>query len=328
MYDLEASAPRTHRFKTARGIIMKILQQGFHAHKYQALGNDYLVIDPAEFQMSFSASAISALCDRNRGVGSDGILYGPILSQTSSVICSPFGLRIFNPDGSEAEKSGNGLRIFSLYLYERGFVGKEPFEVQTKGGMVECRILATNSPCSGEDGYRKDDHREEGYEEEHYVEVSMGEARFLPGSSTLAIDGIEFRTIRVSMGNPHCVLLGQYPTEELARRIGPLVENHPDFPNRTNVQFLEVIDRQTIRIEIWERGAGYTLASGSSSCAAAAAARRLGLVENEVRVRMAGGTLYIDMREPNIKMTGPAERSFDLVFSPSLMHLAMKDKGD
>jgi len=88
------------------------------------LGNDYLVIDPAEFQMSFSASAISALCDRNRGVGSDGILYGPILSQTSSVICSPFGLRIFNPDGSEAEKSGNGLRIFSLYLYERGFVGK------------------------------------------------------------------------------------------------------------------------------------------------------------------------------------------------------------
>ena len=320
-------------------MIMSVLPQGFHAHKYQALGNDYLVVDPAEVRISLSASAISALCDRNRGVGSDGILYGPIPSPSSSVVDSPFRLRIFNPDGSEAEKSGNGLRIFSLYLYERGLVGDEPFQVQTKGGMVECRILAAkgvsaNGACSGEEGYEeeRDEDSEKRHEnlEERHIEVSMGEPRFLPGSSTLTIDGIEFRTVRVSMGNPHCVLLVQHPTEELARRIGPLIENHPDFPNRTNVQFLEVIDRKTIRIEIWERGAGYTLASGSSSCAAAAAARRLGLVDDEITVKMPGGALTIDMREPNIRMTGPAVRSFDLVFSPYLMRLAMnmKENGD
>jgi len=320
-------------------MIMSVLPQGFHAHKYQALGNDYLVVDPAEVRISLSASAISALCDRNRGVGSDGILYGPIPSPSSSVVDSPFRLRIFNPDGSEAEKSGNGLRIFSLYLYERGLVGDEPFQVQTKGGMVECRILATkdiyaDGACSGEEGYEeeRDEDSEKRHEnlEERHIEVSMGEPRFLPGSSTLAIDGLEFRTVRVSMGNPHCVLLIQQPTEELARSIGPLVENHPDFPNRTNVQFLEVIDRKTIRIEIWERGAGYTLASGSSSCAAAVAARRLGLVDDEVTVKMPGGALTIDMREPNIRMTGPAVRSFDLVFSPYLMRLAMnmKENGD
>ena len=322
---------------------MSVLPQGFHAHKYQALGNDYLVVDPAEVRISLSASAISALCDRNRGVGSDGILYGPILSPSSLVVGSPFGLRIFNPDGSEAEKSGNGLRIFSLYLYERGLVADEPFQVQTKGGMVECRILATkdiyaDDACSREEGYEEErdedsekhnEDLEERHEERH-IEVSMGEPRFLPGSSTLAIDGLEFRTVRVSMGNPHCVLLIQHPTEELARSIGPLVENHPDFPNRTNVQFLEVIDRKTIRIEIWERGAGYTLASGSSSCAAAVAARRRGLVDDEVTVKMPGGALTIDMREPNIRMTGPAVRSFDLVFSPYLMRLAMnmKENGD
>ena len=287
-------------------MIMSVLPQGFHAHKYQALGNDYLVVDPAEVRISLSACAISALCDRNRGVGSDGILYGPLISPSSSVVGSPFGLRIFNPDGSEAEKSGNGLRIFSLYLYERGLVGEEPFQVQTKGGMVECRILAAkgvsaNGACSGEERHGDG---EEGYkvEEERYIEVSMG--------------------------NPHCVLLCQHPTAELARRIGPLVENHPDFPNRTNVQFLEIIDRKTIRIEIWERGAGYTLASGSSSCAAAATARRLGLVDDEVTAKMPGGELTIYMRDPNIRMTGPALRSFDLVFSPYLMRLAMKDKED
>jgi diaminopimelate epimerase len=218
-------------------------------------------------------------------------------------------------------------------------VADEPFQVQTKGGMVECRILATkdiyaDDACSREEGYEeeRDEDSEKRHEnlEERHIEVSMGEPRFLPGSSTLTIDGIEFRTVRVSMGNPHCVLLVQHPTEELARRIGPLIENHPDFPNRTNVQFLEVIDRKTIRIEIWERGAGYTLASGSSSCAAAAAARRLGLVDDEITVKMPGGALTIDMREPNIRMTGPAVRSFDLVFSPYLMRLAMnmKENGD
>lgn len=298
------------------------IPEGFHTHKYNALGNDYLVIDPAEFDVSLNEEAIRALCDRNRGVGSDGILYGPLASFEGGIwrvdgetlaeadnesrvarTSPPFFLRIFNPDGSEAEKSGNGLRIFSLYLHESGRVGFAPFEVQTKGGKVACTVLPGEGP-------------------ERRITVAMGAPEILSDRLIFSIDGIEFRAVSVSMGNPHCVLLGPRPSPELARRIGPIIEHHPDFPNRTNVQFLEVLDRENIRIEIWERGAGYTLASGSSSCAAAAAARHLGLVDDQVAVHMPGGVLEIDMREENIRMTGPAVRTFDALLAPALYSAA------
>lgn len=298
------------------------IPEGFHTHKYNALGNDYLVIDPAEFDVSLNEEAIRALCDRNRGVGSDGILYGPLASFEGGIwrvdgetlaeadnesrvarTSPPFFLRIFNPDGSEAEKSGNGLRIFSLYLHESGRVGFAPFEVQTKGGKVACTVLPGEGP-------------------ERRITVAMGAPEILSDRLTFLIDGIEFRAVSVSMGNPHCVLLGSRPSPELARRIGPIIEHHPDFPNRTNVQFLEVLDRENIGIEIWERGAGYTLASGSSSCAAAAAARHLGLVDDQVAVHMPGGVLEIDMREENIRMTGPAVRTFDALLAPALYSAA------
>lgn len=290
---------------------IRSIPEGFHAHKYHALGNDYLVVDPAEFELLLSANAIAALCDRNRGIGADGILYGPLpMEDVDGAASKTFSLRIFNPDGSEAEKSGNGLRIFALYLYECGHVDETPFRVMTKGGMVECRVLSCEGGrmCS--------------------ISVAMGKAQLVPGSPSLSFEGVEYRAIRVSMGNPHCVLMGPAPSPELAKRIGPLVERYPDFPNRTNVQFLEVLDRNNIRIEIWERGAGYTLASGSSSCAAAAAAKHLGLVGDLVTVHMPGGTLEIDMREEIITMTGPAVRTFDALFSPHTISLvrAMNEK--
>jgi Diaminopimelate epimerase len=146
-------------------MVDRSIPEGFHTHKYNALGNDYLVIDPAEFDVSLNEEAIRALCDRNRGVGSDGILYGPLASFEGGIwrvdgetlaeadnesrvarTSPPFFLRIFNPDGSEAEKSGNGLRIFSLYLHESGRVGFAPFEVQTKGGKVACTVLPGEGP--------------------------------------------------------------------------------------------------------------------------------------------------------------------------------------
>lgn len=279
---------------------------GFHGHKYHALGNDYLVVDPAEQRISLKPEAIAALCDRNMGVGSDGILYGPLLGNDSPFPedeRGDFALRIFNPDGSEAEKSGNGLRIFSLYLYESGRVDTAPFSVMTRGGSVESRVFPGGS------GART-------------IEISMGAPRFLPGDDELSFDGMTFRAVRVSMGNPHCVLLGHTPTRELAHRIGPMVETHPSFPQRTNVQFLEVRDRANIRIEIWERGAGYTLASGTSSCAAAAAAKHLGLVDDFVTVHMPGGELELDMSAASILMRGPAVRVFDALFSPSMLDAA------
>ncbi len=310
------------------------IPSGFHAHKYHALGNDYLVIDPRELQISLDPAAIVALCDRNFGVGSDGILYGPLdsLNEVSMRLASKhadFFLRIFNPDGSEAEKSGNGLRIFSLYLYEAGLVEHAPFFIGTKGGVVESRILP-NTHESGSDTLESIQKtapiaREDGGM--RFIEVAMGQAEFLPGPSELTIAGINFRATRVSMGNPHCVLLGPPPSKDLACRVGPLVERDPSFPHRTNVQFLEIIDRRTIRIEIWERGAGYTLASGTSSCAAASAARHLGLIDDVVTVRMPGGELHIDMRGSNVTMTGPAVRTFDAVLSEHLLYRARYKTG-
>jgi diaminopimelate epimerase len=288
----------------------------FHAHKYHALGNDYLVIDPRELEISLTPSVISLLCDRNRGIGSDGILYGPI-SLGAGTDCYDFSLRIFNPDGSEAEKSGNGLRIFSLFLYETGSVGDDLFKIGTKGGIVKSRILPAPENAQAPFANRTKTLAEAG---ERLIEISMGEPKLLPAPESMTFEGMAFRVVRVSMGNPHCVLFGQVPTPELAQRIGPLVERNPLFPDRTNVQFVEVIDRRTIRIEIWERGAGYTLASGSSSCAAAAAAHSLGLVDELLTVYMPGGALSIDMRKKNIKMTGPAVHVFDVVLSEYLLN--------
>jgi diaminopimelate epimerase len=282
--------------------------------KYHGLGNDYIVIDPSEFDFRPEPEAIRKICDRTRGVGSDGILLGPIsgkgIEPWSREKGGVPGLRIFNPDGSEAEKSGNGLRIFSLFMVERGYAGEASFAIATKGGMVSARLVGR---------------------EPAMVEVDMGVPDFSARTAALKIEGDEFiaKTIVegggsftatfVSMGNPHCVLLVEEPSSDLAKRIGPLVESDAMFPNRTNVQFMKIVDRNTIRIEIWERGAGYTLASGSSSCAAASVAKRLGFVDDEVRVIMPGGSLAIDMKEPSVRMTGPVEKVFEGVFSPSMM---------
>lgn len=280
-------------------------------HKYDGLGNDYIVIDPAEFGFEPAAEAVRAVCDRHRGVGADGILLGPIVDGTPSRNpTSSWKLRIFNPDGSEAAKSGNGLRIFSWYLYERGLVGREAFEVVTKGGRAGATIL--------DPGRR-------------LVQVDMGRPNFqaaaLPAlaeepelvDSTREFGGHRCRISCVSMGNPHCVVLGLGSGEDAARTVGPLIENSPLFPDRVNVQFLEPLGPKEIRISIWERGAGYTLASGSSSCAAAAVARRLGLAGDEVTVSMPGGNLEVRFVDGCALLTGPVEKCFDGRFAEELL---------
>lgn len=273
--------------------------------KYHALGNDYIVIDPREFPFIPEPAAIRAICDRNMGPGSDGILLGPLAAadDLGGIGAGPVEqgivpwVRIFNPDGSEAEKSGNGLRIFCLYCAEQGYVGREEFHVGTKGGIVSASVMSLDPPL---------------------IKVDMGEPSFSAGKAglrtdlhefiqeKLALEGESLLASFVSMGNPHCVVFIDEPTSDMARRFGPLIENNPLFPERTNVQFAKVMDRHTLRIEIWERGAGYTLASGSSSCAVASVARRLGLVEGLVQVQMPGGTLSLDLGAPSILMTGPA----------------------
>jgi len=264
--------------------------------KYHALGNDYLVLDPEDCENIPEAGDIIRICHRNLGLGSDGILYGPLAVEDSS---STFGLRIYNPDGSEAEKSGNGLRIFSRYLFDCGKVQNAPFRIWTKGGQVESRVF--------EDGEK--------------VSVEMGKVSFqsadIPVSGperevireTLDIDGSTYTFCAATIGNPHAVFPMEEISEENIRLLGPKVETHPLFPNRTNVQLMRVMSRSEIAIQIWERGAGYTLASGSSSCACAAVARKLDLVDPALTVHCPGGDLQIQVSDEfRILMTGPVTR--------------------
>lgn len=258
--------------------------------KYHALGNDYIVIDPLKTSVDLTEEAVRLLCDRHFGIGSDGILYGPFYEEDTPVV------RIYNPDGSEAEKSGNGVRIFARYLMDAGYEDGGQFELGTLGGVVLVNVLNADGSM---------------------IQVDMGTTTFcseeipVAGPSRevvdepLEIDGNTWRITCVSIGNPHCVIPVDRLSKDMVIALGPLLENHEMFPNRINVQLLKVVDRNTIEIEIWERGAGYTLASGSSSCAAASVARRLGLVESDVTVRMQGGEILVSFAEDgHVLMTG------------------------
>ena len=265
-------------------------------HKYHALGNDYIVLDPADFPglVAPTVEQIRVICHRNFGVGSDGILWGPLATTKAQ-----FGLRIFNPDGSEAEKSGNGLRIFSRYLFDQKKVATAPFTIETPGGVVESQVMDGGQRITVEMGRVSFDSAK--------IPV-VGPAREVLGEK-IKIQEREFTFNAATIGNPHCVIVLPEVSEALARRYGPDLEVHPNFPRKTNVQFLQVIDRANFRIEIWERGAGYTLASGSSSSASAAIAHRLGLVDNSVTVHMPGGTIGIEIgADFSIRMTGPTTR--------------------
>lgn len=258
-------------------------------YKYHALGNDYIVIDPNVVNFTINENAIKLICDRNFGIGSDGILYGPIL------VGEKIELRIFNPDGSEAEKSGNGIRIFSRYLVDAQYIKTDKFSLTTLGGEVAVEILNPEATL---------------------IKVDMGTVTFqselisvagLPRQmvdTELQVDGVSLKVTCLSIGNPHCIIPIAQVSRELAVTLGGKIENHPIFPNRINVQFLQVLDRQNIKIEIWERGAGYTLASGSSSCAAASAAYKLGLVDDTVKVHMPGGEIEIEIEGDCVFMTG------------------------
>ena len=271
--------------------------------KYQALGNDYLVMDGRGAARP-QADLVRRICDRHFGVGSDGILWHEP-EQDGAV-----GLRIYNPDGSEAEKSGNGLRIFARYLFDRGLAGDAPFAVSTPGGRVSCHVLDGGLRVEVEMGRVSFSSRD--------IPVAGGERDVL--EETLVVGGETVVHSCATVGNPHCVVLREKVTAEEAHRLGPLLENlTARFPNRTNVQFVQVLDDRNIQIEIWERGAGYTLASGSSSSAAAAVAHKLGLVDKDVTVHCPGGLIKIEIGDNfAIRMTGSVTRVAEGVMNPEM----------
>jgi len=260
--------------------------------KYQALGNDYLLMD-LPGPLDEVVAHLPALCDRHLGLGSDGLLAFDPKAMT---------VRIFNPDRSEAQKSGNGLRITAAHAVLVHGAG-EQFSLRTADRANPVRVLSRNGA-------------------EITTELDIGRPSFRAADLPAMFDGepdqVDLHTpagrvqaVLVSVGNPHCVVFGQPVTKERCLELGPHLERHPAFPERTNVQLCEVLDRARVRAEIWERGAGYTLASGTSASAVAAACMRRGLVDDNVTVTMPGGDLALRREASgNLVQSGPARRVY------------------
>jgi len=275
--------------------------------KSHALGNDYIVMDPQALTFALTPERIKRICHRNLGVGSDGIL---ALTKTPR---ADFGLRIFNPDGSEAEKSGNGLRIFAKFLYDHGYTRGPTFTVDTLGGVAGIELHLAGGRIET-------------------MTVDVGKATFqsreipVTGPAREVVDEIieagdqKIEITAVSVGNPHCVVF--VPDLDLINlhQMGPLLETHPMFPNRTNVQFAQPVSRERIKILIWERGAGETMASGTSASAVAAAAVREGVADRVMTISAPGGDLHITVGEDwGIRMRGPATAVYTGVLSDDLL---------
>ena len=268
-----------------------------HFSKYHALGNDYAVVEQNEFDAVEQNSVIGQICAQHFGVGADGILVRKTDPKTGS-----FAVQVVNPDGPEGEKSGNGLRIFARYLWDKGLVTSEPFDVTVGGEVVSCTVTDAG----------------------RVVSVEMGQVTFnsydIPVTGpprevieeSITVDGRKFRFSAANIGSPNCVVLCDKIDVDEVKTFGPLIETESRFPGQTNVQFMQVSDRENIRIEVWERGLGYMLATGTGSCAAAAVAHRLGLCDSEVTVHTPGGTLSVRIG-PNfeVRLTGPVVKVAD-----------------
>ena len=258
--------------------------------KYHGLGNDYLVFDPNRNKLRLSPANVRLLCDRNFGVGADGVVEGPLLEGER------ISVRIWNSDGSMTENSGNGVRIFAKYLKDGGYVQKKNFAIHTQGGEASIHYL-------NEEGTR--------------LKVSMGKVSFWSDevpvegprreivNETMVFGRIPYPVTCLNIGNPHCVILMDEISKELVCRSGGYSVTPSQFPAKINTQIIKVLDRTHIQTEVYERGAGYTLASGTGCCAAAAAAYRLGLTDPKVIVQMPGGTLEVEIEEDGqVLMTG------------------------
>jgi diaminopimelate epimerase len=278
--------------------------------KSHGLGNEYVVLNQSDIKFDLTVELIQKVCNVHYGIGSDGIL----LKVPSTK--ADFGLRIFNPDGSEAEKSGNGIRIFSKYLYDYKFAQKKLFTIETLGGIVKSKVI------------------EEKDGKAFMIKVDMGQATFKTAeipvkwpkeecfAEILEVKDKKYLMHCVSVGNPHCVILVDHLDENEIKEYGTYIENNPLFPNRINVQFAKVISRNEVQILIWERGAGFTLASGSSSSAVASVMVKKGLADHNVNIKMPGGTLALEIDDDfNIRMTGEVREIASGTLSNELVNM-------
>jgi len=261
--------------------------------KMHGLGNDMIVIDSLDNGFAPSTEQAQLLCDRRLGIGADQIL---LLLPSEA---ADYKMLIFNSDGSEVEMCGNGIRCLARYIRDRGISDKNPLEIETLAGIIKPELKGD------------------------LVRVDMGEPAFDPekipahGDGKLQdimirVNGDTFKMSAVSMGNPHCVIAVDNVDEVPLGELGPRIEHHAWFPNRANVGFVQIIDRAHLKVRVWERGAGATLACGTGACAAAVVIADLGRADRKVTVTLPGGDLEIewDKDTNHVWMTGPALEVF------------------
>lgn len=269
--------------------------------KAHGIGNDFIIIDGMDGTISFTAPQIKLLCDRHFGIGADGLIIARPSEKGDAFML------FYNPDGTQAEMCGNGIRCLAKFLYERNIVEKDVMRLETLAGVKRVELIFNGAEVTGarvemgKPSFKAEDiptTLREGKEEAIDVELPVGKGKV--------------KVSCVSMGNPHCVVFVDNVEEAPVEEIGSRIETHEAFPERTNVEFVEIRDSSTIKVRVWERGAGETLACGTGACAAAAAACYQRYCLSPVKVDLPGGRLLIDFAaDGTIYMTGPAESVYN-----------------
>jgi diaminopimelate epimerase len=271
-----------------------------HFTKWHGLGNDFVIVDGFKEKITDYKTAAIQICDRHFGIGADGLVL--ILPSESA----DFQMRIFNSDGSEAEMCGNATRCVARYVYENGLTDKSKITLETKAGLIKPELIVNGKNIEA-------------------VRVDMGMPRLtrkeIPAvgpsdeqivNAPLDISGNTYYITCVSMGNPHCITFVDDAEAVDLTAVGPLIETNTLFPKKTNVEFIEVIDRKNIRMRVWERGAGITLACGTGACASVVAAVLNEKIERSAAVHLAGGTLFVEWNssDNHVYITGAATEVF------------------
>ncbi|WP_370261507.1 diaminopimelate epimerase [Limnobacter sp.] len=278
--------------------------------KMHGAGNDFVVLNNIEQNIELSPRLVKALADRHFGVGADQVL----VVEASTLADCDFKYRIFNADGSEVQQCGNGARCFAQFVFDKKLTSKTRIRVETQAGIIEPELIGHN-----------------------WVKVNMGPALFDPTRIPFVADGLATRQVGAitqyllpadtgrgrqelwvsvaSMGNPHVVIqLEQPASDDLVQSLGTTLESHPRFPERVNVGFLNVVDKNRAHLRVFERGVGETLACGTGACAAAVCGMKMGLLSERVDIIKAGGTLTIEwsgQADSDVFMTGPAQTVFE-----------------
>ena len=268
--------------------------------KMEGLGNDYVYVNCFRETVDNPSEVAKKVSDRHFGIGSDGL----ILIKPSGV--ADFRMDMYNADGSQAEMCGNGIRCVAKYVYDYGLTDKTSISIETLAGIKYLDLQVTDGKVS-------------------LITVNMGSPELIPDKipvisdskrvvdEPIEVDGTTYKMTCVSMGNPHCIVFVEDTASFPLETVGPLFENHERFPKRVNTEFIQLLDRKTVNMRVWERGSGETLACGTGACASAVACILNGLTEDEITLHLLGGDLIVrwDQQDNLVYMTGPARVVFD-----------------